>query len=284
MTSTTSPPGLNARFTRSGQRVFEGGAGPPVVLLHGLSGSSANWVDVVPHLVARHRVLAVDLPGHGGSTPVPSGTGIDGFADAVAATLDERGVSDALVAGHSLGGQVALRVALRRPDLVRGLLLVAAAGITTTAPRVGRVVRLTTVVRPGRLVAPLAPRLAGYAWFRRATFRPWFVSDAAALSPRAARALLADLPRHADTRTAGRAMVGDDPRHDLDRVACPALVLWGARDPQLPVDDAFEYGRRLGAAVRLVADCGHLVVAERPAAVVDALAALAAQTGFATSA
>ena len=48
--------------------------------------------------------------------------------------------------------------------------------------------------------------------------------------------------------------------------------MWGARDAQLPVDDAFEYARRLGAKLRLVADCGHLVIVERPAAVLDALA------------
>jgi pimeloyl-ACP methyl ester carboxylesterase len=61
-------------------------------------------------------------------------------------------------------------------------------------------------------------------------------------------------------------------------------VLWGARDGQLPLDDAFEYARRLGAPIRLVADCGHLLIAERPDAVLDAIEALEqAQTGFSTS-
>jgi pimeloyl-ACP methyl ester carboxylesterase len=49
------------------------------------------------------------------------------------------------------------------------------------------------------------------------------------------------------------------------------LVLWGARDIQLPLEDAFEYARRLRAKLRLVADCGHLVIVERPHAVLDAL-------------
>ena len=60
-------------------------------------------------------------------------------------------------------------------------------------------------------------------------------------------------------------MVADDPRRDLRALACPPLVLWGARDAQLPLDDAFEYARRLRAKLRLVADCGHLVIVERPA-------------------
>ena len=49
-------------------------------------------------------------------------------------------------------------------------------------------------------------------------------------------------------RTAGRAMLADDPRLDLERVGCPVLLLWGARDAQLPLDDAFEYARRLRAS------------------------------------
>jgi pimeloyl-ACP methyl ester carboxylesterase len=53
-------------------------------------------------------------------------------------------------------------------------------------------------------------------------------------------------------------------------------VLWGARDVQLPLGDAFEYARRLGAPLRVVADCGHLVIVERPAAVLDALEQVAA--------
>ena len=70
-------------------------------------------------------------------------------------------------------------------------------------------------------------------------------------------------------------MCADDPRRDLSQIRCPVVVLWGARDPQLPLDDAFEYARRLRAKLRLVADCGHLVIVERPSAVLDALAELA---------
>ena len=69
-------------------------------------------------------------------------------------------------------------------------------------------------------------------------------------------------------------MIADDPRRDLHGISCPAVVVWGARDPQLPIEDAFEYARRLGARLRVVADCGHLVIVERPHAVLDALAEL----------
>ena len=85
---------------------------------------------------------------------------------------------------------------------------------------------------------------------------------------------LAAQREHADTRTAALALVADDPRRELPELSCPVVVLWGARDAQLPLEDAFEYARRLRAKLRLVADCGHLVIVERPHAVVDALEAL----------
>ena len=64
-----------------------------------------------------------------------------------------------------------------------------------------------------------------------------------------------------------------DPRVDLDRVRCPCLVLAGARDRMVPVADAIEYARRLRAPLRIVPDCGHLLIGERPEACADAIGA-----------
>jgi len=125
-------------------------------------------------------------------------------------------------------------------------------------------------------VARFRYRWADRVWYRRLLFRPWFVSDPLALTPRATHGLLSAQARHRDTKGAGLAMIADDPRQDLTDITCPVVVLWGARDAQLPLEDAFEYARRLRAKLRLVADCGHLVIVERPHAVLDALAELAA--------
>jgi pimeloyl-ACP methyl ester carboxylesterase len=250
-----------------------GGEGEPVLLVHGLAGGSANWCEVVPELAERHRVIAVDLPGHAGSSAPPRGATVDDFAAAAAAVLDAEGVESALVAGHSFGGLVAIRLAHARPELVRGLLLASPAGISTARRRVEAIVLATTTIKPGRAVSRFRHRWADRRWYRRALFRPWFVADADALGASAAHGLLEAHERHANTRIAGRAMVAGDPRADLD-VRCPVIVLWGARDAQLPLEDAFEYARRLRAPLRVVADCGHLVIVERPHAVLDALAAL----------
>ena len=252
-----------------------GGEGDPVLLVHGLGGSSGNWVEVLPELVRRHRVIAVDLPGHAGSGPLARGATMDDFAAATAAVLEAESVQRVVVAGHSLGGLVALRLARSRPELVRGLLLVAPAGIATTSRVVEALVIAAAAIRPGRAVARFRHRWADRVWYRRAVFRPWFVSDPVALTPRAIHGLLSDQLRHTDTKVAGRAMIADDPRRDLPEIACPVVILWGARDAQLPLEDAFEYARRLRARLRLVADCGHLVIVERPHAFLDALAEVA---------
>ena len=255
-------------------RYHVGGEGDPLLLLHGLAGSTGNWVELLPELVARHRVLAVDLPGHAGSGSLSRGASMGDFARVAAEVLEAEGIEAAVVAGHSFGGLVALRLAMSRPELVRGLLLVSPAGIQTSTRSARRIVAVSTTIRPGRWVAPFRHRYAERLWYRRALFRPWFVSDAAALTPRATHGLLAAQRHHVDTKTAGRAMIADDPRSELGGVGCPVVVLWGARDTQLPLDDAFEYARRLGAKLRLVADCGHLVIVERPRACLDALAEL----------
>lgn len=280
VTATAGLLGLEERtLPASGLRYFGGGSGLPVVLVHGLAGSATNWVEVVPELVERYRLLVVDLPGHGDSQPPRRGSSVSDFAASVSDVIEHEDAAPAFVVGHSFGGHVALRLAQRRPELVRGLLLLAPAGIATTTRAVQVAVALAGYVRPGRWVAPLRHRYSGRLWYRRALFRPWFVSDPAAISERAAVGFLEGQRLHLDTRTAGRAMVADDPRHDLEHVACPTIVLWGARDAQLPLDDAFEYARRLRARLRLVADCGHLVIGERPAACVAALEDLVALSG-----
>ncbi|MGZ8795668.1 MAG: alpha/beta fold hydrolase, partial [Gaiellaceae bacterium] len=231
----TAATNLESRMLGSVQ-YHVGGEGEPLLLLHGLAGSTGNWVEMLPELVKRHRVVAVDLPGHGRSGPLPRGASTADFAAVAAAVLEAEDCRPAVVAGHSFGGLVALRLAHSRPELVRRLLLVSPAGIRTSTRIVQAIALATTTIRPGRFVSPFRHRYAGRSWYRRALFRPWFVSDAIALTPSATHGLLEAQRAHTDTRAAARAMIADDPRHDLGGVSCPVVVVWGARDPQLPLD------------------------------------------------
>jgi pimeloyl-ACP methyl ester carboxylesterase len=245
--------------------------GEPLVLLHGLGGTAANWALLAPRLAERHRVALVDLPGHGGSDPLPAAPGIGPFADRVALLAERVGFAPAVVVGHSLGGLVALRLAARRPNAVRSLVLAAPAGIGSGTRAVERALALAGWVQPGRRISPYWRIVARSETLKRIAFGRWFVADPEALGEEAVEALLRESNLHTDTDSARRALTADDPRLDLHDVRCPALVLWGAEDRQLPVDDAFDYARRLRASLRVIADCGHLLIVERPDACFDAI-------------
>jgi pimeloyl-ACP methyl ester carboxylesterase len=252
-------------------RYLVGGDGPPVVLVHGWGGSASNWVELAPALARGRRVVVPELPGHGGSAALPGAESLVPFADAVAAALAQEGGGPAPVVGHSLGGVVALRLALRSPDTVSGLVLAAGAGISSSTPQARRVLAIAGLLKAGRRIAPYRERIARSDRLKTAAFGYWFAADPPALSPHAALGFLEAHGRHTDTDTAWRALAGDDPRSDLESVRCPALVLWGARDNQLPLDDAFDYARRLRAPLRVIPDCGHLLIGERPDACLDAI-------------
>lgn len=114
---------------------------PPVLLLHGFMGSAAEWDAVAEALAGDHHCLIPDLPGHGGSTglPYPDAYTMDGAAHASLALLDAEGVDRCAVAGYSMGGRLALYLALRHPQRVERLLLESASpGLATEKERAAR--------------------------------------------------------------------------------------------------------------------------------------------------
>jgi len=260
---------LDARGSRL--RYLVAGEGDPLVLVHGLGGAAANWLALAPLLLPGRRLLVPELPGHGGSSPLPAAPSLSPYADVLGLLLEHEGAAPAAVVGHSLGGAVALRLALRRPEAVSALVLAAAAGISSATRSARYALTITGILKPGRKIAPHRRRVARSDVLRRIVFGRWGAADPAALPPQLVEAFLAGPARHTDTVSAATALVRDDVRTELEHVRCPVLVLWGARDNQLRVDDAFDYARRLRAPLRVIADCGHLLIAERPVACADAI-------------
>jgi pimeloyl-ACP methyl ester carboxylesterase len=255
-------PGLEERvYEWRGARVraFVGGEGPPLLLVHGFGGAAWNFTELQPFLAGR-RLIVPDLPGHGGSSPLPATATLRGFADALAPLLD--GPTDVL--GHSLGGVVALRLAERHPELVRGVVIAAAAGISSSTRRAELTIGFLGMVQPGRIAGRRVHTIARSSWLRRLVFGGFEVSNPDLLTERAVHGFLRVPALHTDAIGAGLALAADDPRRELERVRCPVLVLWGARDKQVPIEDGFEYARRLRAPIRAIADCGHLLIGERP--------------------
>jgi pimeloyl-ACP methyl ester carboxylesterase len=268
-------PGLEERFAEVKgvrMRYFLGGEGPPLILVHGLGGAAANWTDLVPLLLARHRLLVPDLPGHGASTALPAVAGLEPFADRVALVAERERMLPAPVIGHSLGGMVVLRMALRRPDDVPALVLAAGAGLSVGNVWARNLLSIFSIIRPGRLAARYRGRVSRSPLLRRLVFGFVSVADPAGLTDEAIEGFLAAQLLHTDIGSAWRALRADDPREELESIHCPVLVLWGADDAQLPIDDAFEYTRRLRARLRVIPGCGHLLIAERPDACDRAIA------------
>src|SRR3989440_8867460 len=164
-------------------RYFVGGEGAPLVLVHGLGGAASNWVELAPALTRTHRVLAVDLPGHAGSSPLPAAASLTPFADVVAWLAEREQMVPAAFVGHSLGGLVALRLALRRPDAVSAIVLAAAAGISSSSSAREAAVTALALARPARALAPFPPRIAPSARLRSLGFGYLPVSDPPALPP-----------------------------------------------------------------------------------------------------
>ncbi len=252
-------------------RYLVGGDGPPLALIHGLGGAGSNWIELAPLLARRFRLLIPDLPGHGHSAVIPAAPSLDPFAEGVFALLELEGMLPAAVAGHSLGGTIGLRLAARRPEAVSALVLASPAGITSSTTRAAHVLTMLVIARPGRLVAPFRRIVADRRMLRYPVFWRWQVSDPAAITPSVVEGFLEGPGLHRDIESAGRTLMRYDARLELDRIRCPVLVLWGARDLLVPLADGYEFARRLRAPIRVIADCAHLLIGERPDACADAI-------------
>jgi pimeloyl-ACP methyl ester carboxylesterase len=234
------------------------------VLVHGLAGAAYNFTELAPLLARRRRVLIPDLPGHGGTEPLPVVESLGDLAAHVASVADHEGMAPASVLGYSMGGVIAIRLAADRAEAVASVVLLASAGIVSTTRGAELWLRLTTALRPARLVAHARLAIARRPALRAPIFGYWGAEEPRALSPEAVIGFLEAQPEHADVKSAARALVRDDPRAYLDRVRCPALVVWGARDRLVPLEDGFELARGLDAPLRILPATGHLVVGERP--------------------
>ncbi|HLO76147.1 MAG TPA: alpha/beta fold hydrolase [Magnetospirillum sp.] len=246
--------------------VIEAGAGKPLVILHGLLGSSRNWGGIAGKLGETHRVLALDMPNHGAS-PWTEAMDYPLMAREVGRFIEEHAGGRAAVIGHSMGGKAAMTLALTRPDLVERLVVVDIAPVSYThtfAPYIKamRAAPLGTAQRRADIEAAMAdlipdPRVraflmqnleggaGGYRW----------------------RANLAVLGAAMDDILAFPRF-GDDAHYDG-----PALFLHGAQsDYVLPQHEDLIHALFPNARYRAVDGAGHWVHADKPAEFVAAVA------------
>lgn len=241
----------------------QAGTGQPMLFLHGLGGAGTSWTPIAERLADRFQVLCPDLPGFGRSSkPTDRRYTPAFFVATLVEMLDELAIDQAHVVGGSLGGQVALELALRRPDRVDRVVAVAPAGV----PPASYTGSTELDVYRGLLEAETE---ADVRRARQATGPPGaddtepVRSDAEVLayvtSPDAKEAFSSALAESAKARRLGPL---------LDRIDPAPLFVWGDRDPIIPLDvcrpelEGLEKRGRLNLAV--FDGCGHSPQAQRP--------------------
>lgn len=244
------------------------GEGPAVVFIHGLSGSWQNWLENLPEFARDHRVVALDLPGFGHSEMPEQRITMTHYAATVDAVLTTLGIDRAAVVGNSMGGFVAVDMALHHPERVAALVLVAAAGLSVERMRNDRA--MLAMRRLERLIT-------GYNGFistrsdlmsRRAGLRRQVLRLVAAHPDRLPAPLVSEQLKASGKPgfiDAVEALTTYPIRARLPEIACPTLVIWGERDRLVPVADAARFTRGITGSRKLIyADTGHVPMLERP--------------------
>ncbi len=247
----TTLPGVPPSFAR----------GAPVVLLHGAGGSLGLFGGLFAALEEAHSPLALDLPGHGRSAGLTGPSSVTEAAAVVGRLLAAVAAPPAILVGHGLGGQVALRLALDRPGQVRAVLTLGA----SAAPAAQESSRAAIERELGVLDQTVAGRLPQQ--FDMPVF-----GDAPGVD--VMRVFWGEMVR-TDPRVRGadfRAQLGTDLRSELARVACPVLALRGSADRFCSAAENAELacGVPRGRASE-IEGAGHVAFLEQPAAIVAAL-------------
>jgi pimeloyl-ACP methyl ester carboxylesterase len=245
----------------------EAGAGPPILLLHGLGGTWQYWSRTMELLAASARCIALDLPGFGESDTPPGGFTLDSASDRLAAALRALGGAPAVVCGHSLGGPLAARFAIRHPDAVSRVVLVGPSGL---APAPAWQLRVLGVVPAYNLLQHVPftweRALLAIAPLRRAGLG-LLVDNPAAVDPEMVLRLVAGARQARAISAALAASFATGLDDDAPLVPAPIAAIWGDRDRMVPPSDA-EILKQVvpSASIHLLPACGHLPMVERPEA------------------
>lgn len=242
--------------------------GPPVVLIHGLAGSSlAEWFEVGRLLAEGHRVILADNRGAGLSPQSRGRFEVAEEADEVAAILDALDVGAATVVGYSLGGTIAQSLAHRHPGRVRHLVLVATFSHHPPAWRWARVVGLILTRAWERVTGSGTPEV-----------RSLYLLATAAVNPRHARWLWEETHRRDPDAGAQSAfaMLRFDSRDWIGQLKAPATVVIPTRDQLVPTAWQYELAAQLkGAEIVEVAGGLHELPWTHPGLIADVVAAVA---------
>lgn len=241
-------------------RVLDTGEGPPVLLIHGFLDSSYTWRRVIPLLRDRYRVIALDLPGFGYSDKPHEPSSFVEYARVVVGVLDQLQIDQAFLVGNSMGGSVALRVAIDFPERVRGLVPIAAG----TPRDEGESFNAINLLKM-RFVGEFCVHTMGPWIFERV----WnsMLTEGNEVSEREIDEMYG-LLNTLGARTAALNQIREIRSNPVEweatqRIGVPTLLIWGRQDKLL------RYGERLKGHIPdsrmvIIEDTGHLPQWEKP--------------------
>ncbi len=285
----------------------EAGSGPVLLLIHGMAGSIGNWQEVIEPLARHHTVVASDLPGHGASAPGAGDYSLGALAAGLRDLLVLLGHERATLVGHSLGGGIAMQFAYQFPEITERLVLVSSGGL---GPEVSPVLRAAALPGAGLFIAATATagrsagatlaRGLGAAGLATSTVTAGRSAGAVAAHGLAAAGLrpiadVAEVARgYASLADPGRRAVFLATLHSVistrgQRVhvgdwlylaeGLPVLIMWGARDPIIPVHHGEHAHEAIpGSRLEIFDGVGHSPQLEAPGRFVAVLERFLEQT------
>jgi pimeloyl-ACP methyl ester carboxylesterase len=237
------------------------GTGVPIVLIHGFGAAIDWWDNVAPKLATDHRVIRVDLIGHGGTTAPRSGYSIERQAALISAILDKLGVDRVTVIGHSMGGEVATALAEIKSERIERMILI------DSPPTVGTTFTITTEAYLEPLLGELLSHFQSDRAIRRGlaqAFAPGFpvpekfVADFKRLTYTSFRMAHHESIAYRKSKPPYKRIAALKPRP-------PLLVVFGARDAIVPPEQAKLFEQVPGAKVTMIEGAGHSPMVESPA-------------------
>lgn len=241
---------------------YDRGKGPVVVLIHGMFGDFMDWEPVLEPLSASHRVIAMDLPGFGGSSKPRREYSAEFFVASLREFFRELQLREFILAGNSFGGQIAMLYALRHPESVSKLVLVNSGGFRkhTAEEKAMLEARFSESILAG--LGPAINEILFSTVFSRIseTSQRYLAKQNSKLSradyPAYAYALASSIRLSLSTYLVDR----------LAELQSPTLLVWGEKDQVLPVAQAeLALAQLRRGELKTIPDCGHAPQLECPA-------------------
>lgn len=213
---------------------YDTGKGQPIVLLHGLGGHAAHWLQNIDGLVkAGHRIIAINLPGYGSSQPIRANDDaqqLHNYASVIKALIEKIGLKKVILTGHSMGGQIAIIIALQQPQWLEKLVLAAPAGLETFTDQEAAMLK--------QYATPAFFKQQDSATISRNVQRSFYnmpASAAALIHERISMKACPGFDDYCKTVAAGVAgMLGAPVADKLSQIRVPVLVLFGRHDASIP--------------------------------------------------